>query len=196
MKGILYKDLVTSRKTLGLYLLVFLMFAVGAGESSLMISMLYSIMLPINVIAFEERSRVERMLVMMPVRSLESVLAKYLISYGFMALAVLMNIGFGVVRQEGLVVPEMLLFGIALGLLIQAVTLPLIFWLGVEKGRAVYLIAIVALTAVLGGLSSMMDNKSVIPSHLIKICAAAAALMVNIASIFISAKVYEKRLTA
>ena len=196
MKGILYKDLMTGRKTLGLYLLVFLLFAVGAGESSLMISMLYSIMLPINVIAYEERSRVERMLVMMPVRALESVLAKYLISYGLMALAVLLNIGFGVLRQEGVLIPEMLLFGIALGLLIQAVTLPLIFWLGVEKGRAVYLIAIVALTAVLGGLSGMMDNQQIIPSHLIEVCAAAAALLVNIASIFISAKVYEKRLTA
>lgn len=196
MKGILMKDLLTMRKSLWIYLIMIIGFSAGRGGSGTIFAMFYGIMLPVNLIAMDERSRFERLMPMLPGRRINCVLDKYIVAWVCLALAVVS----GVVTElaRGGVADFVLLIvpGLALCLLSQAITLPLIFRFGVEKGRMIYLISIVAQAALLGALGSLFDKQIFIPARVLSLIALAAAAAINVGSVFLSERVYFKRLTA
>lgn len=195
MKGILFKDLVFIRKNILICLFVIAIIGLS-GDNSMVLALFYSIMLPVNAIALDERSRFDKLMPALPLSSLSYVLSKYLIAYGCIALTAAAAIVQRTVELRVFAVPEALPASLALCLLAQAITLVLIFRFGVEKGRMIYTVSIIVQAALLGALGILMERQTVIPLPLLGWAAFALAAAVNAGSIFVARNVYEKRLLA
>lgn len=158
MKGLIIKDLFMLLKSFKLYFLldaVFIVFAFFSpdGESFLMIPVLLSGIIPITLLAYDERSHWTEYSGTLPYSKTQIASAKYLIGLllqGVMCAVlfiVLLITGahYGHFDPAGSAVTVLAMFVIAL--LFPAVCLPFCFAFGTEKGRIVYMVMIGATTA-------------------------------------------------
>lgn len=197
MKGMLMKDLLMMRRSLWIYLIMIVGFSACSGDSGATIfAMFYGVMLPVNLVAMDERSRFERLMPMLPGRRINCVLDKYIVAWLGLALALVSSVVSGAVQGAAQVFTPELLAGMALCLLSHAITLPLIFRFGVEKGRAIYMISIIGQAALLGVLGYLVDKQILLPQTVIGLIALVAAAAINVGSVFLSERLYFKRLTA
>ena len=93
MKGLLLKDYYTLLKQVRFYLIFLLIFTIIPNMNLSSIAIVYAAMLPITVIAFDERSKWDQLAAMMPYTERELVFSKYVL--GYIAVAV-----FGVVPSR------------------------------------------------------------------------------------------------
>ena len=165
MKGLLLKDFYMAIKYCRAYLLIAAVFTVVSFfDRSNLFFVFYPCMLcgiiPVNLLAYDERSRWISYSETMPYTKAQIVSGKYLIgllAQGAMLLitgisqAVQMGLEGGFVLKEYLV---MMLIILILSLLSSSISLPFIFKLGVEKGRMAYYIMI----GVICGGSLVLSN--------------------------------------
>ena len=78
-------------RTLLLYLVLIVFFALSNGGAGAAFAMFYSIAMPVNMIAVDERSRFDRLMPMLPVRQIDCVLDKYIGAWGCLAVAVVLG---------------------------------------------------------------------------------------------------------
>lgn len=196
MKGILYKDLMTIRKTVWIYVALVVLLAGFGSEFQLMFAMVYSLMLPVNILAYDERSHFERLQSAMPVSGLACVADKYLIGYVSIAFAIVV----AMVRSAlfpGYAVPVwLMLASTAMALLAVSIVLPIMFRLGTEKGRMVYLLAIGVQMAAYFVLADATEGMSAgaLTAFWLAVLAASAAFSAG--SVCVSNALYMRRLTA
>ena len=196
MKGMLLKDLMTLRRTMLLYLVLIVFFAVSNGGAGAAFAMFYSIAMPVNMIAVDERSRFDRLMPMLPVKPVVCVLDKYIGAWGCLVLAAVLGVISESVRVGALTLSPVILPAVAVCLISQAITLPLLFKFGVDQGRMIYMIAIIVMAGLLGALGSVIDGQFFVPAQWMTALALVAAVGLNIGSILVSKKVYMGRLTA
>lgn len=196
MKGILLKDMMTLKRTMLLYLVLIVFFAVSNGGSGAAFAMFYSIAMPVNMIAVDERSRFDRLMPMLPVRRIDCVLDKYIGAWGCLALAAVLGIVGESVKAGALVLSPVILPAVAVCLISQAITLPLLFKFGVDQGRMIYMIAIIVMAGLLGALGSLIDGQFFVPAQWLTALALLAGVALNAGSILVSERVYLGRLTA
>lgn len=196
MKGILLKDMMTLKRTMLLYLVLIVFFAVSNGGSGAAFAMFYSIAMPVNMIAVDERSRFDRLMPMLPVRRIDCVLDKYIGAWGCLALAAVLGIVGESVKAGTLVLSPVILPAVAVCLVSQAITLPLLFKFGVDQGRMIYMIAIIVMAGLLGALGSLIDGQFFVPAQWLTALALLAGVALNAGSILVSERVYLGRLTA
>lgn len=196
MKGILLKDMMTLKRTTLLYLVLIVFFAVSNGGSGAAFAMFYSIAMPVNMIAVDERSRFDRLMPMLPVRRIDCVLDKYIGAWGCLALAAVLGIVGESVKAGALVLSPVILPAVAVCLVSQAITLPLLFKFGVDQGRMIYMIAIIVMAGLLGALGSLIDGQFFVPAQWLTALALLAGVALNAGSILVSERVYLGRLTA
>lgn len=196
MKGILLKDMMTLKRTMLLYLVLIVFFAVSNGGSGAAFAMFYSIAMPVNMIAVDERSRFDRLMPMLPVRRIDCVLDKYIGAWGCLALAAVLGIVGESVKAGVLVLSPVILPAVAVCLVSQAITLPLLFKFGVDQGRMIYMIAIIVMAGLLGALGSLIDGQFFVPAQWLTALALLAGVALNAGSILVSERVYLGRLTA
>ena len=196
MKGILLKDMMTLKRTMLLYLVLIVFFAVSNGGSGAAFAMFYSIAMPVNMIAVDERSRFDRLMPMLPVRRIDCVLDKYIGAWGCLALAAVLGIIGESVKAGALVLSPVILPAVAVCLVSQAITLPLLFKFGVDQGRMIYMIAIIVMAGLLGALGSLIDGQFFVPAQWLTALALLAGVALNAGSILVSERVYLGRLTA
>lgn len=165
MKGLLLKDFYMAIKYCRAYLLIAAVFTVVSFfDRGNLFLVFYPCMLcgiiPVNLLAYDERSRWLSYSETMPYTKAQIVSGKYLIgllAQGAMLLitgisqAVQMGLEGGFVLKEYLV---MMLIILILSLLSSSISLPFIFKLGVEKGRMAYYIMI----GVICGGSLVLSN--------------------------------------
>lgn len=200
MKGMIYKDFLTIRKTLLLYTAMVLLFGFMDFGSALSFALLYSIMLPINVLAYDEHARFDRYVPMLPVTETVYVLGKYLITWVLVA----MVLAFSVVGQLVMGTANLtemvtaLVPVAALGLVVQAIIMPLIFHFGVEKGRKAYVIAIAAVAGLIGALGGMTGEYQAVlmtkDLFSLSLVAFAAAVVISVLSVYVSQKLFIRRM--
>jgi len=177
MKGLLLKDFYTLLKQLKLYLVFIVILSVIPSMNMTSIGIVYAAMLPITVIAFDERSKWDQLAVMMPYTRNELVLSKFLIGYIAVAVTCLISLGIqviiGAVNGQALTMEQMLTVVLTAfaGVILLAINLPFMFWLGVERGRIVFLVLIAA-TVFLGMMSvdsikAMMDYSTITSATLL-----------------------------
>jgi ABC-type transport system involved in multi-copper enzyme maturation permease subunit len=202
MKGLLLKDFYTLLKQLKLYLVFIVILSVIPSMNMTSIGIVYAAMLPITVIAFDERSKWDQLAVMMPYTRNELVLSKFLIGYIAVAVTCLISLGIqviiGAVNGQALTMEQMLTVVLTAfaGVILLAINLPFMFWLGVERGRIVFLVLIAA-TVFLGMMSvdsikAMMDY-STITSATLLLGGAAAVIVSNVVAVAISNRVYQRK---
>ena len=153
MKGLLLKDFYTLVKQMKLFLLMLVCFSLIPHLSVTSFAIVYAALLPVTALAYDERSKWDRLAAMMPYSLRSLVLSKYLLGYAAVGGAALLSAAaqaaVGAVKgqpfaPEGMAV---LLAAVCVGALLLAVDLPFVFRMGVEKGRFIFLILTV-LTAV------------------------------------------------
>ena len=196
MKGILLKDMMTLKRTMLRSLVLIVFFAVSNGGSGAAFAMFYSIAMPVNMIAVDERSRFDRLMPMLPVRRIDCVLDKYIGAWGCLALAAVLGIVGESVKAGALVLSPVILPAVAVCLVSQAITLPLLFKFGVDQGRMIYMIAIIVMAGLLGALGSLIDVQFFVPAQWLTALALLAGVALNAGSILVSERVYLGRLTA
>lgn len=204
MKGLLLKDYYTLLKQLRYYLIFIVIFALIPSMNFSNIAMVYAAMLPITVIAYDERSKWDQLAIMMPYSKRELVFSKYLIGYIGVALCMALSFGLQAIisafggaplAQESVLSIIITAF---VALLLMAINLPFMFWLGVERGRIIFLI-LIAVTVFLSMMSlqttpKLLQLNTITPTVLIAI-SAVAALVANVASVRISNRLYQKKMS-
>lgn len=153
MKGLILKDLYMMKKYCKTYLLITVVFvAVSFVSSENLFFIFYPCflcgMIPVNLLAYDERSKWMQYSETMPYTKGQIVSGKYLIGLGTqvavllvtgIAQATRMSVSGTFMLGEYLVL--MMLF-LIMSLLASSITLPFMFKLGVEKGRMAYYIMI------------------------------------------------------
>ena len=196
MRGILYKDLITVRKSIFIYMLLVIMLA-GFGDGfQVTLGMVYSIMLPVSLLGYDERAHFERLLAAMPPSPLVRVLDKYIFAYGSIAFALLVVLARGLLLPALTVEPWMIVISCAMALMSTAVALPLVFHWGTERGRGVYLLTIgvqMALCFVIRDAAGAFSENGMMAGSL---ASAAASVIANGVSVALSTRLYARRLAA
>ncbi len=170
MKALLVKDLLTLKgqaKSLLLVLAVWFIisFINGSGLFFTSLSVIYGMLLPLTTLSIDEKSRVERYMMSMPVTRAELALSRYALGLlGLLALGVL-GIGASLVIGDSL--EEALGASAAcfcLAVLLLGVTLPLVYKFGTDKARvvciAVYMVTFLAVSFIAAHFGIELDDLS------------------------------------
>ena len=174
MKGLLLKDWFVLWKQCKWMLFLVILYTLlplvsdGAGTFLACFSVLFMAILPITVLGFDERSKWERYAAALPVSRDDLVLSKYLLALlgmiGAALLYLLSSLVLSAVRP-GSVSPQetvsflCLLFAGALAF--DAVNFPIIFRLGVEKGRLWFFLIAALFGGAIGAATAVAGDAAV-----------------------------------
>ena len=191
MRGLLLKDFFVITKQLKIFLIVIPIMALAGGAGMATFAVLLGSVLPMTAIAYDESSRWNELAVMLPYSRRDLVLCKYLLGYICMAgAAILVLLGIfirdgagGLLASDGL---AFLLISLIGGLFFIAVNTPILFKFGAEKGRFVFIIAMVVVGVsgpILSGLEVPMIS---IPSVGLCLIILAGAILLNFLSVMLT----------
>ena len=170
MKALLVKDLLTLKgqaKSLLLVLAVWFIisFINGSGLFFTSLSVIYGMLLPLTTLSIDEKSRVERYMMSMPVTRAELALSRY--ALGLLGLLALGVLGIGACLVIGDSLEEALGASAAcfcLAVLLLGVTLPLVYKFGTDKARvvciAVYMVTFLAVSFIAARFGIELDDLS------------------------------------
>ena len=199
MKALLKKDIFCVLKSMKVFLLVIVLFAVIPGFSASCFAIIYAAMLPLTALAYDERSKWDVLAATMPYSPLQIVLSKYVLGLlGVLASLALMLASQSIINpsrfdRETLL---LLLTTAGVGVLLLVLSLPLAFHFGVEKGR-LFLMAMLAGTGAaviaLNGRITQVFAAATLPAPLVALLAAAVLCAATAGSVRITEKSYAKK---
>lgn len=165
MRGLLLKDIYVLRKNARIIFFLVALFALLPGRWMTTLAFVYSVMMPMYAMSFDERSKWERMAAAMPYGRRTVVVSRYVL--GLICVMVVMGVALvgRAVNQmvTGAPIDFMELFSLCmLGLLFQAFVMPFLVKLGTEKGRMAYIGGIVLLTSASFVLDSIEQASGVV----------------------------------
>lgn len=192
MKALVKKDLFVLTRQMRLFLVMIVVFAVLPGASMTTFAVVYAAMLPYTALAYDERSKWDQMAAMLPYTDRDVVLAKYVLGWLLIAATTALSLLAGLITRADFMGP---LLGFCIGLLVMALTLPLMFRFGVEKGRMFFILMMVVLGVgganLATGLAQSPDTTSL--KRLLLIVLPLAAVGANAVSVPLSVKLYARR---
>ena len=207
MTGLVYKDLMVMKKTLALYMVIFAVYgymSIAYDQGGLLFAMvlILSSMVPVSTIAYDERSKWDRIANTTPLSRKEIVMAKYL-------LAILLTAGSVAVcfviylfdkripLTENLMMCYILML---MGMFYQALLLPVNIKFGAEKGRNIMMaiMFVPVLIIIMIGKTGIVDIAAIEMfltnnENLLPYIFTSAVLVVYAASIALSVKIYENK---
>lgn len=202
MKGLLLKDFYTLTKQMKIFLIIIVIWSFIPGFSTSSFAIIYAAMLPITALAYDERSKWNALAAMMPYTAENLVLSKFVLGYILVGctslLSILAQIIIAFFRKSSLEPDNYISFilVISIALIIQAINLPAMFKLGVEKGR--YIFYLLVAIFIIGGttlgdrlvdiLENFTANQGLLIFNFI-----VATLIINVISILISIKIYKSK---
>lgn len=151
MKGLLIKDMcVFTRKMKAYFLLIFL-FAVVPGGFLAGFAVMYTGMLPITAIAYDEQSKWDELAAMMPYSVFQLVFSKYVLGYIMTLIAAAICFVFqsiyAYLSTSTVGFPPELAVYVCIAFIITALDLPIILRFGTEKGRYIFLFITIGIAA-------------------------------------------------
>lgn len=205
MKALLLKDFYVMWKQTRVLLLLILVFSCLPGAFYPTFAVVYAAILPYTAMAYDERSKWGQLAAMLPYADREIVLSKY--CFGYLAIAV--AAGISLVLQtvltavwdraaENLSPLSSILLAICMGVGVLALTLPLMFRFGVEKGRLVMFLIIFLVCGGAGAVTGITSELSDSGRYLMTLAlpgAALAAVILTAVSIPLSLRMYRRRRT-
>ena len=203
MKALLLKDFYVMWKQTRVLLLLILVFSCLPGAFYPTFAVVYAAILPYTAMAYDERSKWDQLAAMMPYSARDLVLSKY--CFGYLAIAV--AAGISLVLQtvltavwdraaENLSPLSSILLAICMGVGVLALTLPLMFRFGVEKGRLVMFLIIFLVCGGAGAVTGITSELSDSGRYLMTLAlpgAALAAVILTAVSIPLSLRMYRRR---
>lgn len=146
MRGLLIKDWKTLLKQMKVMLVIVVVFACIPGTYMAAFALFYAAMLPITALAYDERAKWDELATMMPYTAKSIVGSKYVLGLTLIGSISLLSAASQVVvsvvqhvplNTETLISIPLVACG---ALLMMLIDLPLMFRLGVEKGRIIYIL--------------------------------------------------------
>ena len=204
MKALLLKDFLTLAKMIRTILLIMLALSFVPQLNMAVFFMVYSAMLPITAMGYDDRTKWHLQAAMMPYRPWEIVLGKYVLGYLILAaasaLALLAGAIVGQVTGSPLTAEQCLTMVIyALSVTVfMAVSLPIIFRFGAEKGRIAMGIGLGVCIGVFFALVPLLtDHLDAVMLTMGQVTAlvAAFAILTNLLSILLSIRFYRKKMS-
>ena len=163
MKALLLKDFYVLWKQMKAFLVLILLFSALPGSYNAIFAVTYAAMLPYSCVAYDERSKWDQLAAMMPYSNRDLVLSRYILGWiagaGACLLSLLLQEGFALILHQD-VYPDTLIASFFVCLSTLAITLPLIFRFGVERGRLIMLLIIFLVCGSAGALSGIADSLS------------------------------------
>ena len=200
MKALMLKDTYVIWRQMKYFLVMILLFSALPSGFNNAFAVIYTSMLPYTALAYDERSKWDQLAAMMPYSTRDVVLGKYVFGWLCIGAAAVLSGLFQAVLS--LVIDRAFLSGVmalsVLGALcILAVSLPLMFRMGVEKGRLAMFLIIFLVCGAAGAIASIAENMNngTVSASLGPISAVLliAALVLNAVSVPLSMRFYAKR---
>ncbi|MBP8640092.1 MAG: ABC-2 transporter permease [Oscillospiraceae bacterium] len=204
MKGLLLKDIFTITRQLKFYIIIVLVFACMPGYSMLTFALVYSAMLPMTALAYDERSGWDKLAAMMPYSAGEIVASKYIIGcimlvgatlFSIIAQYVISLLGIAERPEDAL---SQIVAAICCAAVFQAVVIPLMVRFGVERGRVIFIALGAAIGFAVMYFAKAIENYSLPENASGTVFAVAAifgVIVLNAASILISKHFYRNKRT-
>lgn len=202
MKALLLKDFLTLSRMICILVALMLITACIPQLNMSVFFMVYCAMLPISAMAYDERIKWDIQAAMMPYRPWEIVLSKYVLGYIILAvmtvLALVAAIITGWITGSPLTADQcltVLIYAMATTIFL-AISLPLIFRFGVEKGRVAMAAGLAIAFAIFFSLVPLLnDNLDTITLTKGQIAAIviAATATINLLSIRLSIHIYQRQ---
>ena len=171
MKGLLLKDFKTvfaQGKLLMLLIAFYLVFSVVTKSFSIFgaLAVVFCAVMPVTALAYDERSKWDRFSFTLPLSRKALVGEKYLfgimLTLPIILLECALEVFFSDMPAGDIIGSAAISF--ALGIFLLALSLPLSFWLGVEKGRIAIMVVFcgsaIAASSLLDNLSSLVQPDS------------------------------------
>jgi len=201
MKGLI-KDFYTLAKQMKFFMVFIVIFALLPGFSFMTFAIVYATMLPMTAIAYDERSKWDKLAAMMPYSAMDIVLSKYILGL-LMVLATAVFSCFaqeiiGIFKHSSITVVFLtqLSLVVCFALIIEAIELPVLIKFGTEKGRMLMIIFMVV--AAVGGAALVENTVEFAFGNLnlaiILPLAVLAAVVVNVLSVLISQALYKSKM--
>lgn len=193
MKGLLLKDLYVLTAQMRFFLVLILLFAVIPSYSMSGFAIIYAAMLPYTSIAYDERSKWDQLAGMMPYSIRQVVLSKFMLGYVCVAIATAVSLLSSLVIPGGKASPASLLTAACVALTIMAVTLPFMLRFGVERGRMLFILVIVAAAcSSMTAMEALNESGAALP-QVLALGAPVLAAAANLISLPISFRAYARR---
>ena len=163
MKALILKDTYVIWKQMKYFLvLIFLFSALPSGFNNAF-AVIYTSMLPYTALAYDERSKWDQMASMMPYSSRDIVLCKYVFGWlcigGAAVLSGLLQAALSLVIDRAFL-PGVMALSVLGAVCIVAISLPLMFRLGVERGRLGMFLVIFLICGGAGAIASIAEAMS------------------------------------
>lgn len=195
MKALLLKDYCVLWKQLRFFLLFILIFSALPGGFNGVFAVTYAALLPYSCIAYDERSKWDQMAAMMPYTARDLVLSRYVLGWiaaaGACTLSLVLQGIFSSILDTGFY-PVTLVLAFFACLATLALTLPLIFRFGVERGRLIMFLIIFLVCGSAGALGAVADTASGPPPAAVWLLLP-VSLVLTALSISLSVRWYAKR---
>lgn len=199
MKGLLYKDLLVLWKQMKFIIFMVAIFCIAPVTEGFSLNTFFvayaGLLIPASLFAYDERAKWDSLAGMMPFTTTELVLSRYVFAWlatGYAVLCHLLGEAFfrGGITRESLAVLGVI---VAFLLVVQAIYFPILFRLGVEKGRMVMMLVILGIMVLAAAVSALLEELSITPSPVLFLGCFLAAVTMCIGSVKVSVKQYEQR---
>ena len=158
MKALILKDTYVIWRQMKYFLVIILLFSALPSGFNNAFAVVYAAMLPYTALAYDERSKWEQLAAVMPYSARDIVLGKYVFGWlcigAAAALSLLLQAALSLVSSR-VFSPAMMAMSALGGLCILAISLPVMFRFGVEKGRMAMFLIIFLVCGTAGAISSI-----------------------------------------
>ncbi|MCI9044068.1 MAG: ABC-2 transporter permease [Peptococcaceae bacterium] len=197
MLALLLKDLYTLKAQMKVFLFILIIFALAFQAEAGAFAVFYATLLPVTSLAYDEQSKWPQLALMLPYSIKDIVLSKYLLGW-FLSFVVSMLYGLVSLLIDGGDYFLVVIF-MSLALCFLALTLPLVFWLGTEKGRLLLVAVLAGIFGMIGatGYISVLYGMQEVPFGSVPAFSGVCllgTLLFNVLSIFLSIFLYKRRL--
>ena len=158
MKALILKDSYVIWRQMKYFLVMILLFSVLPSGFNNAFAVVYASMLPYTALAYDERSKWDQLAAMMPYSTRDVVLGKYVFGWlcigAAAVLSGLFQAALSLVIHRAFL-PGVMALSVLGGVCILAISLPVMFRFGVEKGRLAMFLIIFLVCGTAGALSSI-----------------------------------------
>lgn len=195
------KDAYVLIKQMKIFAVLMLILAVIPNTFTRGFAIMYASMLPITALSFDEQAKWDYYAAMMPYRKKDLALSKYMVGLLFTLIVVVVGVlsvlVTAAVKNQPPELMKMYLQGVLIltsaAVILMAINLPIIFKMGAERGRLVYMAITVLVAVTVVGSVEMNGSFWNLDENLLLLLFIAAAVVSLLISMVVSVKVYNSK---
>ena len=161
MKALIIKDTYVIWRQMKYFLILILIFSALPSGFNNAFAVIYTSMLPYTALAYDERSKWDQLAAMMPYSARDIALGKYVFGWlcigGAAVLSGLLQMALSLVVDR-VFLPGVMVLSVLGAVCILAISLPLMFRMGVEKGRLAMFLVIFLVCGAAGAIAHIAES--------------------------------------